>query len=146
MIPQLEMDTDDPLDTVRSELASLYKNEQMHATDLPSALRQIEAVYAPHLGHRAEFWLLLGVGYRIVTPYPIYGSQSSHYYGHADSCTDLDTATYQSLRQTYDEFLIEQFEARAERSPALISTERAMNYRRAVIRLRFAREKHTVTV
>ena len=143
MIPRLETDIEDPLEVVRCQLESLYEDERKHSSDFPAVLQEIEATYGATFGHRTEFWLLLAIGYRIVTPYPTYGNPSSSYYGHADSCNDVDTLTYLTLQRSYADYLIEQLEIRSQRSPALLNEAKAAEYSMAAIRLRFASEKQT---
>jgi hypothetical protein len=145
LIPRLETDTEDPLEVVRCQLESLYEDERKHSSDFPAALQAIEASYEETFGHRAEFWLLLAIGYRIVTPYPTYGNPSSSYYGRADRCDDVDTLTYLTLQRSYADYLIEQLEIRSKRSPALLNEARATEYSLAAIRLRFASEKQATT-
>lgn len=145
LIQKLEQDTQDPLDPVRCQLELLYEDSQVRSTEMLPVLQATEAAYKEELGHRAEFWLLLAVGHRLVAPYPVYGNPSSSYYGRADGCQDLDTVMYLTLKRSYADYLIDQLETRAQRSPARMNRAKADDYSLAAARLRFSHERQAVT-
>jgi hypothetical protein len=145
LIPRLEDTAEDPLEAVRCELESLYEDGRKRSSDFPPTLQTIQQIHEGVFGDRAEFWLLLATGYRIAKPYPIYGNPASGYYGRADSCQDMDTVTYLTLKRSYADYLIEQLEARSQRSPAQMDRSTAAEYSLAAARLRFSCENLTVT-